>query len=80
MKIYAADRQLRLVGKCWEIRHYLKQQLEQAGRDATLDEFLGGRVIEPSGKMTLRKPAVRYAADSLRVHRRAALKLVPRAE
>ncbi|MUG71637.1 Z-ring formation inhibitor MciZ [Paenibacillus validus] len=54
MKIYAADGHLRLVGKGWEIRRYLKTLLERSGTSATLHEFLGGNVVKPGRKRSLK--------------------------
>lgn len=40
LKKYASDRQLRLVGKAWEIRHALRQEQRQKGGNTPLAETL----------------------------------------
>lgn len=52
--MYAADGQLRLVGKGWEIRHYLKTLVQQRGVETTLNELVGGSVVKPGRKQSLK--------------------------
>lgn len=40
MKSYVSDRQIRLVGKVWEVKRYLQQTLQQADRDLTLLDYV----------------------------------------
>lgn len=40
MKSYVAERQIRLVGKGWEIREWLRRERRAAGNDAMLLETL----------------------------------------
>ncbi|MCP1307196.1 Z-ring formation inhibitor MciZ [Paenibacillus tyrfis] len=42
MKTYVNARQLRLVGKGWEIRNYLKMALDRVSPDVPLSAFLDG--------------------------------------
>lgn len=42
MKSYMSDKQIRLVGKAWEVRHQLQQMLQQAGPSVTVADYLAG--------------------------------------
>ncbi|MEK8127496.1 Z-ring formation inhibitor MciZ [Paenibacillus filicis] len=48
MKVYAADRQLRLVGKGWEIRRYLQKMAGQADSQTRLTDYLMDHMIKPT--------------------------------
>ncbi|MBD0380675.1 Z-ring formation inhibitor MciZ [Paenibacillus sedimenti] len=39
MKSYVTDRQIRLVGKAWEIKRHLQVLLQQAGKDVKLIDY-----------------------------------------
>lgn len=40
MKTYMNGQQLKLVGKAWEIRHYLRIMIDQGGNDLLLSDYL----------------------------------------
>jgi hypothetical protein len=40
MKTYTTDTQIRLVGKAWEIRRYLKMALQRTDRSLLLSDYL----------------------------------------
>lgn len=42
MKSYVTEGQIRLVGKAWEIRRYLKIMLDAAGQNTTLSSYTSG--------------------------------------
>ncbi|OCT12457.1 hypothetical protein A8709_32030 [Paenibacillus pectinilyticus] len=42
MKSYVSEKQIRLVGKAWEIKHLLSQMLQQAGPHVTVADYLSG--------------------------------------
>lgn len=42
MKSYVTERQIRLVGKAWEIKHHLKLMLQQGGNSITLMDYVIG--------------------------------------
>ncbi|NOU99292.1 Z-ring formation inhibitor MciZ [Paenibacillus sp. LMG 31457] len=42
MKSYVTDRQIRLVGKAWEIKRQLKLMLQQGGQHITLMDYAAG--------------------------------------
>lgn len=52
MKTYFSENQFRLVGKAWEIRHYLKMARRQSGAtDIRLADFL----MKPQGSLSAAK-------------------------
>lgn len=57
MKSYVTERQLRLVGKAWEIREWLRQQRRALGNDAVLTEVLASKTVH--GDADIRRPALR---------------------
>ena len=42
MKSYITDRQIRLVGKAWEIKRQLQLMLQQGGHKITLADYVSG--------------------------------------
>ncbi|TXK83491.1 Z-ring formation inhibitor MciZ [Paenibacillus sp. N3.4] len=40
MKSYVTDRQIRLVGKAWEIKRHLQLMLQQGGNNITLADYV----------------------------------------
>ncbi|WP_248925329.1 Z-ring formation inhibitor MciZ [Paenibacillus hamazuiensis] len=49
MKVYVSERDMRLVGKVWEIREQLKRLAHQSGPTVTLQQLLNDHVrIIPS--------------------------------
>ncbi|WP_084159952.1 Z-ring formation inhibitor MciZ [Paenibacillus alginolyticus] len=42
MKSYVTDRQIRLVGKAWEIKRQLQLMLQQGGHTITLVDYVSG--------------------------------------
>ncbi|SDO08285.1 Protein of unknown function [Paenibacillus sp. yr247] len=42
MKSYVTDRQIRLVGKAWEIKRQLQLMLQQGGSNITLMDYVIG--------------------------------------
>lgn len=63
MKTYTADRQLRLVGKAWEVREYLKMTLGRVPADVSLASFLEGSLIPLHDKLS--SPALLGIAGTL---------------
>ena len=45
MKSYVSEKQIRLVGKAWEIKHQLQQMLQQGDPKTTVAEYLAGLSI-----------------------------------
>ncbi|WP_176835410.1 MULTISPECIES: Z-ring formation inhibitor MciZ [unclassified Paenibacillus] len=72
MKIYAKDSQMCLVGKGWEIRHYLQKVAGQADSHTRLNDYLIDHVIKPS-RARSQKSVKRWAKlySSLGLARRA---------
>ncbi|MBP1155165.1 hypothetical protein ACVLD2_000928 [Paenibacillus sp. PvR052] len=56
MKTYSADRQLRLVGKAWEVREYLKMTLGRVSADVSLASFLEGSLTNAKGQAQQPRP------------------------
>ncbi|MGN7455870.1 Z-ring formation inhibitor MciZ [Paenibacillus pasadenensis] len=50
MKMYIGEKELRLVGKAWEIRHTLRRLAREAGAGAPLRQAAG-----PAGKKGARR-------------------------
>lgn len=42
MKSYVAERQIRLVGKAWEVKRQLQLMLQQGGPNITLMDYTAG--------------------------------------
>ncbi|WP_019532773.1 Z-ring formation inhibitor MciZ [Paenibacillus ginsengihumi] len=54
MKAYLAPEQLRLVGKGWEIRHYLKMALKRSTGSPLLADWLPRERNRPANKVSPR--------------------------
>ncbi|NEW06164.1 Z-ring formation inhibitor MciZ [Paenibacillus sp. SYP-B3998] len=50
MKSYISDRQIRLVGKAWEIKRYLQLMLQQTDKDVTLIDCVNAMPTLPQRK------------------------------
>ena len=49
MKSYASGRQLRLVGKAWEIRHHLRSLLSGGDKELLITDYLTRLTGMPAG-------------------------------
>lgn len=54
MKTYTTESQIRLVGKVWEIRRYLKMALQRTDGHLLLSDYLNGQ----AGSKQAERPAV----------------------
>lgn len=60
MKSYVSEKQIRLVGKAWEVKHQLQQMLQQGGPKVTVADYLAGLYI-PHKHNTLRNKHMTHA-------------------
>ncbi|WP_407872117.1 Z-ring formation inhibitor MciZ [Paenibacillus sp. P36] len=50
MKSYIAEKQIRLVGKAWEVKRHLQLMLKQGGPNITLMDYAAGLHNPPQRK------------------------------